>query len=161
MLPIRTILHPTDFSDRSAYAFRLACALARDTGARLIVLHVAVPPVVAYGEGYVPVVIEGQIALEVEMPTGGTRPIQTVGPGKLLGWTPLLSQAAMTATARAVQPSRLVAVNAMQAREACARNPSFGVELMRRTALALSRRLHATRLQLLEVFEDELPVMSE
>jgi nucleotide-binding universal stress UspA family protein len=55
MLPIRTILHPTDFSDRSAYAFRLACALARDTGARLLVLHVALPPLVVYGEGYVPV----------------------------------------------------------------------------------------------------------
>ena len=30
MLPIHTILHPTDFSERSAYAFPLACALARD-----------------------------------------------------------------------------------------------------------------------------------
>ena len=40
MLPIRTILHATDFSEHSAYAFRLACSLARDHGARLIVLHV-------------------------------------------------------------------------------------------------------------------------
>jgi CRP-like cAMP-binding protein len=107
------------------------------------------------------VVIAGQVVLEIEMSARGTRSIQTAGPGKLLGWTPLLSEAAMTATARAVQPSRLVAINAMQAREACARNPSFGMEFMRRTALALSRRLHATRLRLLEAFEDELPVMSE
>src|SRR5262249_10330761 len=54
MLPIHTILHPTDFSDRSAFAFRLACALARDYGARLVLLHVAHPPVVVYGEGGVP-----------------------------------------------------------------------------------------------------------
>jgi nucleotide-binding universal stress UspA family protein len=40
MLPIRTILHPTDFSDYSRAAFELACALARDYGAELIVLHV-------------------------------------------------------------------------------------------------------------------------
>jgi hypothetical protein len=35
------------------------------------------------------------------------------------------------------------------------------VEFLRRTALALSRRLHATRLQLLDAVEGELPVMSE
>jgi len=50
MLPIRTILHPTDFSGPSEGAFQLACSLARDHGARLIVLHVMFPPVVAYGE---------------------------------------------------------------------------------------------------------------
>ncbi len=55
MLPIEKILHPTDFSDRSANALTLACALARDYGARVIVLHVAVPPTVVYGEGVVPV----------------------------------------------------------------------------------------------------------
>jgi nucleotide-binding universal stress UspA family protein len=51
MLPIQTILHPTDFSERANYAFKLACSLARDHGARVVVLHVATPPpVVAYGE---------------------------------------------------------------------------------------------------------------
>ena len=54
MLPINTILHPTDFSDNSDYAFRLACSLARDYGARLIALHVTPPPVVVYGEGILP-----------------------------------------------------------------------------------------------------------
>jgi nucleotide-binding universal stress UspA family protein len=54
MLPLHTLLHPTDFSERSEYAFRLACSLARDYGARLVVLHVVTPPVVIYGEGVVP-----------------------------------------------------------------------------------------------------------
>jgi nucleotide-binding universal stress UspA family protein len=49
MLPVRTILHPTDFSERSDHAFRLACALARDCGARLFVLHVLRSPLVFYG----------------------------------------------------------------------------------------------------------------
>ena len=44
MLPIQTILHPTDFSEYSDYAFRFACSLARDHGARVVVLHVAPPP---------------------------------------------------------------------------------------------------------------------
>jgi len=51
MLAIRTVLHPTDFSERSEYAFRLACSLARDYGARFIVLHVAEPPAAIAGEG--------------------------------------------------------------------------------------------------------------
>jgi nucleotide-binding universal stress UspA family protein len=54
MLAIHTILHPTDFSERSQHAFGLACALTRDYGARLIVLHVAEAPPVVYGEGLVP-----------------------------------------------------------------------------------------------------------
>jgi nucleotide-binding universal stress UspA family protein len=48
MLQIRTILHPTDFSTRSGHAFELACSLARDRTARLIVLHVLERPLIAY-----------------------------------------------------------------------------------------------------------------
>ncbi|HZT83295.1 MAG TPA: universal stress protein [Gemmataceae bacterium] len=44
MLAFHTILCPTDFSERSASAFYLACSLARDHGARLVVLHVDRPP---------------------------------------------------------------------------------------------------------------------
>ncbi len=54
MLPVATILHPTDFSEHSEFAFRLACALARDYNARLILLHVLPPPIVVYGGGLAP-----------------------------------------------------------------------------------------------------------
>jgi nucleotide-binding universal stress UspA family protein len=40
MHPIKTILHPTGFSDNSALAFQMACGLAADYGATLILLHV-------------------------------------------------------------------------------------------------------------------------
>src|SRR6516165_8047637 len=53
MLAIKTILHPTDFSERSDLAFDLACSLARDYGAHLIVMHVAEPPMPIYGNGLV------------------------------------------------------------------------------------------------------------
>ena len=49
MLAVHTILHPTDFSEQSGYALRLAGALARDHGARLVLLHVALPPMPVYG----------------------------------------------------------------------------------------------------------------
>jgi universal stress protein A len=43
MFTIKTILHPTDFSPSSFQALELACSLARDSGARLLIQHV-VPP---------------------------------------------------------------------------------------------------------------------
>jgi nucleotide-binding universal stress UspA family protein len=46
---VRTILHPTDFSEASAAARTLACSLAREHGARLILLH-AYPYPVSLGD---------------------------------------------------------------------------------------------------------------
>lgn len=43
MLAIQTILHPTDFSDNSWGAFQMACLLAKENNARLILLHVVLP----------------------------------------------------------------------------------------------------------------------
>ena len=77
MLPIRTVLHPTDFSERSAAAFHMACSLAREHGARLIVLHVA-PMATVYGAMIAGVPTDPKIyqhALE-----GRLRQIQIPGP---------------------------------------------------------------------------------
>ncbi len=51
MFQVRTILHPTDFSERSGYAFQVACSLARSQNARVVVLHVCPPVVFNFGEG--------------------------------------------------------------------------------------------------------------
>lgn len=53
MFQPRVILHPTDYSDCSAYAFQIAADLARKHQAQLLVLHVAEtlgPENVTYGE---------------------------------------------------------------------------------------------------------------
>lgn len=49
MVKMQTILHATDFSAPSQYAFDLACSLARDHGARVVALHVVPSPLLAYG----------------------------------------------------------------------------------------------------------------
>jgi nucleotide-binding universal stress UspA family protein len=43
MLPIRTILHPTDFSKHSQHALSMACSLAQDFSAQLFLVHLAPP----------------------------------------------------------------------------------------------------------------------
>ena len=52
MLHIRSILHPTDFSVPSNSALTLACSLARDQGAHLIVLHVVPTSLAAEKRGF-------------------------------------------------------------------------------------------------------------
>lgn len=51
MRPLKTILHPTDFSRHSEHALELACALARDRGARLVVMHVVPERTAVVGGG--------------------------------------------------------------------------------------------------------------
>jgi nucleotide-binding universal stress UspA family protein len=51
MCTLQCILHPTDFSERSQFAFQLACELARDHRARLVLLHVLELPLDVYNDG--------------------------------------------------------------------------------------------------------------
>jgi universal stress protein A len=50
MNEVKTILCPTDFSENSELAFQMACRLARDYQARLVIVHVTPPPTVIYGD---------------------------------------------------------------------------------------------------------------
>lgn len=59
MLSITKILHPTDYSEASGPAFRVACSLARDFDAQLVICHVSPPPLSAVESGVL-----------VEIPTG-------------------------------------------------------------------------------------------
>jgi nucleotide-binding universal stress UspA family protein len=62
MKPIRTILHPTDFSEASAPALDVASALAREKHARLVILHV-VPRQACYtGAGDVSAIRQAECA---------------------------------------------------------------------------------------------------
>jgi nucleotide-binding universal stress UspA family protein len=54
--PTRVILHPTDFSEAAETSLKVARLLARDHGARLILLHVAP----------IPVVFEAGMAVEID-----------------------------------------------------------------------------------------------
>ena len=102
-------------------------------------------------------VVEGNVALEINVPGREIRQLQTIGAGELLGWSSVLGMGPMTATGRCLTPSRLLALNATQLSALMAHDPGFGCEFLRRTAKALASRLSATRLQLLDVFRDQAP----
>jgi nucleotide-binding universal stress UspA family protein/quercetin dioxygenase-like cupin family protein len=54
MSNIRTILHPTDFSENARSAFETACTMARENDATLIVFHVMAPDVSPLPHGPLP-----------------------------------------------------------------------------------------------------------
>src|SRR5512135_3002503 len=56
-------------------------------------------------------VVQGNITLEIIVPTRGAMQFQTVGSGELLGWTPVLGPGPMTATAHVQTPSTLLVLN--------------------------------------------------
>ncbi len=103
------------------------------------------------------VVVAGTVALEVSGPDHRSCRFQTVGPGELLGWSPLLGGGAMTASSRAVTDVKVLAIDAKAILAVCDQDPRFGYQFMRRTAAAIAARLSATRLQLLDVYKHELP----
>ncbi len=104
-------------------------------------------------EDYLYIVLEGRVAIEIAVPGRGRMRILTADPMDVLGWssvTPVVRQ--RTAGARAVLPSRLVAIDANDLRRACDEDHSLGYYVMRRLANVVAGRLLTTRLQLLDMF---------
>jgi CRP-like cAMP-binding protein len=107
--------------------------------------------------GSVFVVVDGSVTLDIRVPDHGGRWFQTVRTGGLLGWSPVLGQPPLTATARALTTCRLVALDVAGLLALCASEPTFGFLFMRRIAQAIAERLNATREQLLEAYGEYLP----
>ena len=101
------------------------------------------------------VITAGIVSLEVCDSAAGCAQILTVGNGELLGWSPVLGQSKLTATAKTNTPTSAIAFSGQQIIDLCEQRPEFGYQFMRCTALALAGRLTATRLQLLDVFRGE------
>ena len=58
------------------------------------------------------IVTAGGVSLEIAGPDHSPRRVQTLGPGELLGWSPLLGTGPMTAGARASTEVRVIALDA-------------------------------------------------
>jgi len=93
----------------------------------------------------------GRLAIELHSP-GGTLRIDTAGPGELAGWSWLFPPYRWTADVRAVEPTRLVAIDGRCLRDKCEAEPVFGYRMMHRFNRVLTHRLEAMRLRLLDLY---------
>ena len=102
-------------------------------------------------------VISGRVSLAVCTPHAGCRQLMEVGPGEMIGWSPLVGRPLLSDTARTVAPTVAVAIDGKRILKLCAEDPVFGFEFMHRAAQTLATRLSALRLQLLQLGGSSLP----
>lgn len=105
------------------------------------------------------VVIEGRVRLDMLVPRRGRIPILTAGPGDVLAWSALVGNSVMTSTAVALEAVKTAAFPGDQLTALCDSEHGVGYHVMRQLASALSRRLLATRLQLLDLFSAEVSTL--
>jgi CRP-like cAMP-binding protein len=90
-------------------------------------------------------VLKGHVSLRVREPYGESVEVDTVGPGELLGWSPVFGRHAMTASAVAAGPCRLAVFEVSRVVQLCERDPAFGLAFLRQVGLHVSARLRSTR----------------
>lgn len=102
-------------------------------------------------------VCTGRLGLDMHVPGRGSVRILTLEGGDLAAWSALLGEGRMTASAIALEPSRLLGFDGPRLQAACAADSQVGYEIMHGLAKALARRLVATRLQLLDLYMQQSP----
>ena len=94
---------------------------------------------------------DGFVALEIQSPTG-TITIETLHYGDPVGWSWLFEPYLTHFDARSRGTTRAIKFDAAALRRSSAEDAQLGYELMRSFTSVIVERLHATRLQLLDVY---------
>jgi len=92
----------------------------------------------------------GHVALYIAEPREIT--IQTIGENDILGWSWLVPPYRYRFSAKALENSRLLALDGKCLREKCEKNADLGYELMKRLVKIFAERLEAARLQLIDIY---------
>lgn len=113
--------------------------------------------VVLFSEGdhhpYLYFVASGSIQLEMLTAEFGRQTILSTGPGDLLAWSSVLSDGIMTASAVVTEDAELARFETEEMCRLLDADPDLGYQVMKIIAQGLSRRLLATRLQLLDLYD--------
>ena len=94
----------------------------------------------------------GRVAIEVFSPQRGSIAIESLTEGDVLGWSWLIPPYRYRFSAKAVENTRLLALDGKCLREKCEKNSDLGYQLLKRLVHVLTDRLEATRLQLLDIY---------
>ncbi len=95
---------------------------------------------------------QGRVAFEIKAPARAPIIFQTIGEGEIVGVSWLIPPYRWAYDARALDFVRAIAVDATCLRQKCEADHDLGYEMMKRFVPILIQRLHATRLQLLDVY---------
>lgn len=98
-------------------------------------------------------IISGNVALKIHVPSVGPVAIQTISAGQALGWSWLIPPYQWQFDARAFSPVTALVFDAERVRRILSENPELGFHVVLRINRVLAERLQATRLQLLDVYQ--------
>ena len=94
----------------------------------------------------------GKVAIELAAAQRGVINIQTVGEGEILGWSWLIPPYLWRFDGRAVELTRVIALDGKCLRAKCEEDRQLGYEFLKRFSHIIAQRLEATRLQLLDLY---------
>jgi CRP-like cAMP-binding protein len=92
---------------------------------------------------------QGKVVLEARESPQRATPVQTLGPGDVLGWSWLFPPFTWHFQARAAAPTKVLVLNGAHLLVTAEDEPAFGFELMKRVAQIVIQRLQVTRDRLL------------
>jgi CRP-like cAMP-binding protein len=95
---------------------------------------------------------DGEIALDVHIPSQGGVMVDTLGPGAVLGWSWLFPPYRWQFGATAMARTLTIELDAAGVRALCEEDPVLGRELYHRFITVVVDRLQATRLRLLDTY---------
>jgi CRP/FNR family cyclic AMP-dependent transcriptional regulator len=98
------------------------------------------------------IVLEGRIALRTFVPERGMVTMLTIEPGDIWGWSAIVPPFRGTSTAVTIEPVRSVVFEGAALRIAFREDSALAQAIYPRILVAVSRRLAASRLQLLDLF---------
>ncbi len=94
----------------------------------------------------------GHVSINVHQPGHGQVVIETIGPGRAVGWSWLVPPYRWTFDARALDPVGALAIDGACLRTKSLEDPALGFALLSRVSLELLSRLQSTRLRLLDLY---------
>lgn len=101
------------------------------------------------------VIRSGKVGIEMHVPGRGVVTIQTLGEGDILGWSWLFPPYRWLFSARAVELTRVIALDGVCLRNKCEIDHNLGYELLKRFSLLLEDRIQAMRIQLLDLYREQ------
>ncbi len=96
--------------------------------------------------------LEGRMAIELELPQRPAMTIMTVKPGQVAGWSWMFPPFQWSANIRALDDLSYISLEGSCLRQYCDSHPEHGYLIMKHFAKLISQRLEATRIQLLDVY---------
>lgn len=151
-------------SERTSLAARLGTtwfgggipANARERLAALAELRQVEPGAILLREGTdserFGILLRGLLALRVAIAGRGTATLMTVEPGDVFGWSALVPPYRATSTVVALEASEMVVFEASALRDLLQEDEALALALYPRLLHSVSRRLVATRTQMLDLY---------